>query len=378
MKDKVLHIVSLDVPFPPDYGGAIDIFFRIQALQQLGYRIILHCFEYGRGRSHEILEQCTEKVYYYPRRKPLIDWFSKTPFIVKTRSSKQLLRRLLKDKHPVLFEGLHTTYYLPDERLKGRIKIVRAHNVEHEYYSELARHARGKERLFFRSEARKLRAYEKVLLHADYILAIQENDLIHFREFHPAALLLPASLPYIRMSESGETEPYCLFHGNLSVAENAHAALFLAHAFSGSGIHMRIAGKNPSPELIEACRKTGVELISNPGQEEMERLILQARIHVLYTDQPTGLKLKLLSALSTRGHLLVNATMVAGSSLGDWCTLAETSDEFVKAAGQLLVTEPDASGIHERHAYLREHFDTVTNCQVFDRLIHEVPGSVAD
>ncbi|OFZ56654.1 MAG: hypothetical protein A3D92_14045 [Bacteroidetes bacterium RIFCSPHIGHO2_02_FULL_44_7] len=369
MHPKHLHIVSLDVPFPPDYGGAIDIFFRIQALHQLGYTITLHCFEYGRGRSHEILEQCTSEVHYYSRRKPLLDWFSSIPFIVKTRRSKELLKRLLLDQHPILFEGLHTTYYLADERLKERLKIVRAHNVEHEYYSELALRAGGKERLFFRSEARKLRTYEKVLLHADHVLAIQENDLIHFQEFHPSAHLLPASIPHIRIQEGCPTKPYCLFHGNLSVAENEHAALGLARAFKDAGLVLIIAGKKPSDDLIAACKINKVDLRSNPSQEEMEELILQAQIHVLYTEQPTGLKLKLLSALSTQGHVLVNPTMVAGSSLGNYCTVTESLADFPRQATLLMAKTIDTEEIHERHAYLQEHFDTAKNCRVFDLFI---------
>ena len=48
MENKRLHIVAFDVPFPANYGGAIDVFYKLKALHQLGIRITLHCFEYGR------------------------------------------------------------------------------------------------------------------------------------------------------------------------------------------------------------------------------------------------------------------------------------------------------------------------------------------
>jgi hypothetical protein len=369
LNPKHLHIVSLDVPFPPDYGGAIDIFFRIQALHQLGYRITLHCFEYGRGQRHEVLEQCVDEVHYYLRKKPLLAWFSKIPFIVNTRRSKELLQRLLSDQDPILFEGLHTTFFLPHPELKGRIKIVRSHNVEHEYYSELGQRAHGKERMFFHSEARKLRAYEKVLKHASHILAIQENDQLHFREFHPSVHLLPASLPHIRIHDSGATEKYCLFHGNLSVAENEHAALALINTFGAAKMKLVIAGKNPGNALREACAQAHVALHANPGQEEMETLIVHAHVHTLFTEQPTGLKLKLLSALSTRGHVLVNPMMVAGSSLGQFCVQTESIEDFATEARRLLQTPVDAALLEERHQYLQTHFDTAKNCQIFETLL---------
>ena len=31
-KDKEVHIVSFDVPYPPNYGGVIDVFYKIKTL----------------------------------------------------------------------------------------------------------------------------------------------------------------------------------------------------------------------------------------------------------------------------------------------------------------------------------------------------------
>ena len=47
MKAKHLHIVALNIPFPANYGGAIDIYYKVKALHEIGYTIHLHCFEYG-------------------------------------------------------------------------------------------------------------------------------------------------------------------------------------------------------------------------------------------------------------------------------------------------------------------------------------------
>ncbi len=52
MPDKHLHIISFDIPYPPNYGGVIDVYFKIRTLHELGIKIHLHCFEYpGRDRS---------------------------------------------------------------------------------------------------------------------------------------------------------------------------------------------------------------------------------------------------------------------------------------------------------------------------------------
>ena len=31
-----LHFISMDVPFPPNYGGVIDVFYKLKAFHQLG------------------------------------------------------------------------------------------------------------------------------------------------------------------------------------------------------------------------------------------------------------------------------------------------------------------------------------------------------
>ena len=61
-----LHIVSFDIPFPANYGGVIDVFYKIRALHHAGVRIQLHCFEYDRKRAPELENFCTS-VHYYLR-----------------------------------------------------------------------------------------------------------------------------------------------------------------------------------------------------------------------------------------------------------------------------------------------------------------------
>ena len=195
-----IHIVALDVPFPLNYGGAIDMFYRIKALHQLGFKITLHCFEYGRGEQKE-LEKYTQEVIYYPRKKSVFNWFSSTPFIVKSRADKSLLSNLNSDDAPILFEGIHSTAFLNDTSLKDRIKLVRCHNIEQDYYNALAERAGGFKSIFYSTEAKKLAKYEAVLSEASALLVIQNTDLEHFKQVNANSHLLTASLPEIESNK---------------------------------------------------------------------------------------------------------------------------------------------------------------------------------
>lgn len=133
-----LHVVSFDVPFPPSYGGVIDVFYKLKALHEAGVQITLHCFQYGRERATELEKYCAE-VNYYSRKTSLLQLLSSEPFIVNSRKSDSLLKALAATDDPILFEGLHCCAYLAHPLLAKKKKIVRTHNIEHDYYRALER-----------------------------------------------------------------------------------------------------------------------------------------------------------------------------------------------------------------------------------------------
>lgn len=122
------------MPCPADYGGAIEEFYKIKALHQLGVKIHLHCFLYGDRKKRNELDKYCEKVYYYKRERSIKDIFSNLPFIVKSRMKDDLLANLLSNDYPILFDATHTTGFLSHPKLKDRKKIVRLHNIEWIYY----------------------------------------------------------------------------------------------------------------------------------------------------------------------------------------------------------------------------------------------------
>ena len=243
------HVVSLQVPFPPDYGGVIDIYYKLKALKKMGYETWLHTFQYDRSRAEQ-LNEVAARVSYYPRHRSVIRQLSHIPYIVSSRHCSKLLDDLLSDNAPILFEGLHCCAFLSDKRLKDRIKLVRTHNIEHEYYKELSRKTSGWKKLYYELEAVKLAKYEKILLHADAILAISESDRCYFSSRYPQipVSLLPAFHAYAEVAPAGPKENYILYHGNLSVEENIEAAEYLLRQVAPltQGTSWIFAGKSGS------------------------------------------------------------------------------------------------------------------------------------
>ena len=382
-----MHVVSFQVPWPADYGGAIDVYYKLKALKQAGIEIVLHTFCYrGRGDS-DMLHQVADEVYFYPRAISPVYLFSRKPFIVKSRCSNLLLNRLASApaNEPILFEGLHTTAFLAHPALKQHFKIVRTHNVEHEYYAGLASATPGlPKRMFYISEAFKLKRHEPVLAHADAILAISESDYDYFAsKFGHAKTHLvncfyndAPSTYSLNTDESNliPAKPFLLYHGNLSVEENHKAAMHILKQVSPK-LHGRnplvIAGKTPSKTLCDMIAATpNTILIDSPSASLMHALVERASVHLLFTFQPTGIKLKLLSALTTgRGHCIANTAMANDSALASLCHIADTTDQQADIANQLVGSYISNDEKLRRDSILQSRFSSAAGAEKIIGLI---------
>lgn len=356
MASLYLHIVAFNIPYPPDYGGVIDVYYKLKALSAAGVRIILHCFEYGRSHSKELEDLCF-KVYYYPRKSGLHYLMHSDPYIVRTRIAKSMPERLLGDSFPVLFEGLHSTGELTKcFKAKKRI-MVRAHNMEHLYYRALADSERNLfNKLFLRTEARKLKKYESLLHQADYILGIAKHETAYFDEKYGSALFVP---PFHRFEEVSSREGsgnYILFHGDLSVSDNSRMILSLARkTLSKTPYQVVVAGKNPSLHLqIRLSSYSNISVVANPDDEKLSELIGQAQINLLFASQSTGIKLKLLHSLYAGRHCLVNPAMVHGTGLHSLCFVSEPVQELEKHLDKLMNRPFTHLEILERKKALKE------------------------
>lgn len=88
-----LHVIAFDVPDPPNYGGVIDVFYRIESFVNAGIGVVLHTFDYSRKKSAYLSEIC-EEVHYYPRKMGLPFPLNR-PWIVSSRESSALLQTLI-------------------------------------------------------------------------------------------------------------------------------------------------------------------------------------------------------------------------------------------------------------------------------------------
>jgi len=333
-----VHIVSFNVPYPPDYGGVMDVFYKIAELKKHGIDVILHCFSYGRPRSKSLEKECL-KVYYYRRDLSSFYLMRRDPFIVLSRKVPELLTNLCKDNHPIIFEGLHCTAYLADESLSDRFRMVRTHNIEHLYYDQLSAVEKNIFRkIFYRNESRKLKKYEQILEEASVLLAISPGDDRYFASKYGKSIFVGPFHPSDSCTSLNGKGNYILLHGDFSTAENNASALFLLrHVISRWKYPTIIAGKRPSHELLDkAAGLRNVTVISNPTGIKMTSLIMNAQICLLHSFQPTGMKLKLITSLYNGRHVIASPSVTSDTGLESLCHIAETPDQWIAAARELI------------------------------------------
>ncbi|MEP6928097.1 MAG: glycosyltransferase [Ginsengibacter sp.] len=365
MTNKHLHIVCFDVPYPVDYGGVFDLFYKIKVLHESGINIHLHCFEYGRGMQKELSNYCIS-VTYYKRKKIYTNLKFRLPFIVSSRANKYLLKNLLKDDYPVLLEGIHCTYFLFSGELKNKKIIVRLHNVEYEYYEGLAKATKNIfKKIYFQHESNLLKKYEKKIANKALFIAVSEKDKRNYEKNFLAKEVeyLPVFLPFTHVkSEEGFGE-FCLYHGNLSVPENEKAVLWLIeNVFDTLDIPFVITGKNP-PKYLETLvhKNENICLVGNPSAKEMDELIKKAHVHLLPSFNKTGVKIKLLNALFNGRFIVTNSAALEESGLKAFCKTANTSIEYKKITEKLFTSRFTQTDVLERKKILEGVYNNHEN-----------------
>lgn len=335
---KKLHLVSFDVPYPPNYGGVIDVFYKIKALHQLNVEIYLHCFEYGRGTQEELNNYCKE-VFYYPRNSFFKSLLSSKPFIVKTRENDALVTRLKSITAPILFEGLHTTFSVLQETFPNQKIFIRAHNIEHRFYRGLAESEENLfKKAFFQQEAIKLKKYENILQKVNGIFTISPFEQAYFlKKYGKKAAYVPAFHNTTTKKHINSKSNLVLYHGNLQVSENVKAALFLIDVYNGSPFQLIIASSYQNKLVsskIEACQNISFSVINK--SQDLENLFKKAQVNALPTFQKTGIKLKLLNTLYQGKFIIANDAMIDDTGLEDLVEKATTKEEFLQKTSALF------------------------------------------
>ena len=368
MSNTHIHIVTHDVPYPANIGGLVDMFNKLVWFHRKGIKIHLHCFAKKIQPIAELEKYC-ETVHYYKRKRIQFPQIN-LPHIVGTRTSKALLNKLQQDDYPILFESVHSTYYLHKNKFKNRKTFVRLLNTEAIYYKKLKQlEPNIFKKIYFGLEAILLGVYEKGIANKSHFIALSKSDVTYYKNLYGAKLInfIPALLPYNTLKANTGIGLYCLYHANLSVNENEVAAFWLIEkVFSTLTYPLIIAGKNPSAKLISLAKKyNNISIVDTPSETNMQLLIENAQINILPSFNNTGIKLKLLNAIFNGRFCLVNDAGVAGSELDELCIIANNETQFIQEIEKLMLQPFTQKEMQHRSTALKILYNNEQNADAF-------------
>ncbi len=378
MTKKSLHVVAFDTPYPPNYGGIVDVYNKLRILHNLDVNLILHMFYTNKpaNKSIEHLNQYCSKIYLYKRRTGFLRNLNPFPYIVASRADSKLLKNLKTDASPIIFEGLHTCFYLSHNDLRNRQKIVRMHNIEWQYYASLMKgESNFLKKLYFAIETLKLKSFEKVIQKAQNILAISPKDYDYLRKKYTEdkIIYIPPFHFTDKLTSKSERGNYILFQGDLSISDTENVLIELIEkALKLIEIPLIITGKNPGIKLTKAISQySNIELIENPDNIKMKSLIQNAHLILVYSGVKAGMKLKLLNGLYQGRFVVGDENSIMDTGLEELCFIENNKSSLVQLIQEIWLMEYTKEINVKRNIFLEQNFSNFKNGNKILKLLKE-------
>jgi hypothetical protein len=351
--ERSLHIICFDHPFPPQYGGVIDVYFTIKALAEAGVSLHIHVFGTSQKEEADPLFAFSEQVYFYPLKSKIQGVFSGLPLSMALRQHPELLERLLQFKAPILFSHLKVSALAFHPELQAYPKFLRLQNVESDYYAGIARQESHwiKKQLYYR-DSKRYRSLENRLDLFDGVFPLSVKETQWAQQRMNSVCFVPVFHDNTVVSLQGTWGKFALFHGDLRISDNLNVAKMLVNRFKTIDYPLVIASSHGAKQVqswIGDAKHIRFQSIADEGV--LEQLLREAHINVLWSFQSTGTKLKLMNCLYKSRFCLVNPNLTDDPEILPYCNVITSEQEISEVVAQLSQQpfEEDRSALY---AYL--------------------------
>ncbi len=338
---STILIISLDTPYPDNYGGTKDIWQRLLLLKRAGHTLhLLACCKDERRHQifadHERGQAMFASVLVLPTR-GLASVLSVYPFGVASRKLKPTQVAVVAKAFggiafdAVEIEGLQALLTFQSVRrvIQFKRSYVRAFNRESAYQYNLARaEVKILHKIVYYLDALKFWFFERYGRWAkvvDAILFISSDEIGHrnFRRVRRQLLISPVFAqvaPKALADDFASRDNLFLYVGNLRLKDNEMAARMafqvLRPMLEQHHWKFMICGLCDDPSLLaDLCQHPLVEAQFNVTPQDLALLYRRSKIFACFSTNQAGVKLKLIEALQMGLPIFANHEAVAGSQL---------------------------------------------------------------
>ncbi|WNM18747.1 hypothetical protein [Flavobacterium capsici] len=373
MSNKIVHIVSFDNPFPPFYGGIIEVYYKLKPIHELGVSIYFHCFVDTIPNKFDELKDVTSKVFFYKKNKNPFLFFSYIPFSVFTRNNRELVQNIESADAPILFEGLKTTYLVKKGFFKNKIKILRLHNIEQLYFKGISKSETNFiKKILFSFEALKFKKYENVINEFQKIITLSKNEETYIINnfIKPKTNYIPVFHGNKIVKTHNGFGKYAVYHGDLRMSDNKKAVIQLIDIFKKINYNLVIAASENENFVQKRIKNyNNISFVKINDFEHLQDILVDAHINIMISFQQSGTKLKLLNSLYNSRFCLINENISDDSKLTDLCEFVSSSDDIISKV-ESLINIP-FSDFEKRKMLLESYMNDDVNAKLLINTIFE-------
>ncbi|MFT3796800.1 hypothetical protein [Flavobacterium sp.] len=370
MQNRTLHIVSFDNPFPPIYGGIIEVFYKLKPLKDLGIAVHLHCFVEEIPTRETELEQLAARVYYYKNSKHPFSFFSWLPFSVQSRDDKTLLKNLQAVDAPILFKGLKTTYLVYRGFLTDRKKLLRLHNIEQDYFGGISKsETRWHKKFVYWAEAIKFKRYEKIIGRFEKVAALSKFENEYINAQFGNSVYVPVFHGNPTVSKLDGVGKYAIYHGDLRMSDNIRVAENLIDIFKKIPDVKLVIASNSNEDHFNNLigEAANISYVSIENFEHLKQLLEQAHINLIFSYQRSGTKLKLMNSLYYSRFCLINQNIMDDENVSQLCEFANSNEEIINKVN--ILKNLAFNDYEQRKRVLETEMNDHKNAEILAKII---------
>ncbi|MFN8419075.1 MAG: glycosyltransferase [Anaerolineae bacterium] len=362
---RVLLLTS-QLPYPPQSGGALRVYGLIDSLHQAGHQVDLLSFGVGAVPS-PLAERCGQVVLVPPPHRSKLARLrdlalSSQPDIARRFWSdayrEALIHQLANDYAVVQMESIEMTAYLGVIRQHSgnAVRIYDSFNAEYELQRTMAqidlkRPQRWIKGIYSLIQYRRLMRFEReVCDNVEAVIAVSQPDEEAFRQLAPAAkiFVVPNGIHVDRYAEPAAEqidlgEAAILFTGSLDYRPNVDAVIWFAESVlpliraQVPSARFLIVGRKPSAQVQAlADQHNGISVIADVPA--MQPYYAAAAVYVAPLRMGSGTRLKLLEAMASQRAIVATTMGAAGLGVtsGRELIIADEAAAFAQAVITLL------------------------------------------
>jgi polysaccharide biosynthesis protein PslH len=322
-------VVSNDFPYPPNNGGALDTWGRIQTLKKLGYSVdLVATVRAAPSRENiEAAKQEVDQLFIVERERGLKAALSWQPFQLRSRAGLRTVA-LSHEYAAVVMDAEHVTPILQNQRLRARKRILRIQNNEVHSFQEMSRSSKSLiEKVFYRSEAVKFMVFSPYLKSkADVLWFISDFEMKEHLKNHPTdcgkSVFVPHAVHANSMRRQALNGQTVLFLGTLALSNNARAVEWYisnVHPFLSDLPDYRfvVAGntRGMSTEALHKMVQRHQNIIIYENPKDIQVLYGDSAVFINPVFRGAGLKLKTIDAIQAGLPVVATSTALEGSRL---------------------------------------------------------------